>query len=161
MEWNARKAKYNTPMKFTLHTKAQNRGPFNCRPAAEYTLEDDRINVSGADCYLGFPGNSNVGKLYVIGNEFGAVCAVTARHEQDALDQMIDTGLGDSFLVDPQPTHEEAEENEYTGLGNAGEYCDLTYAWIAEVDMEPVRDIELIVACAKAEGAAASLLSEV
>jgi hypothetical protein len=149
-------------MKYTLHTKAQNGGPFHCRPAGQFAMDDDRINVSGADCFIGYPGNRNGnGKLYVIGNEFGAIAAVTARFDGDALDQLIDSGLGDSLLVDPQPTHEEAEENEYTALGNAGEYADISYAWIAEVEFEPSRDIELIVAIAKADGAGASLLSEV
>lgn len=148
-------------MKFTLHTKAKDGGPFNCRPAGVYVLEGEHINISGADCSLGYPGSRFAGRLYVIGNEFGAIAAVTARHEQDALDQLIDSGLGDSFLVDPQPTHEEAEENEYAALGNAGEYCDLTYAWIAEVAFDVARDIDLIVAIAKAEGACEDTLGKV
>ena len=149
-------------MKFTLHTKPKNGEPFNCRPAGTYVLDGERINVSGADCSIGLPINrSGAGRLYVIGNEFGAVAAVTARHEGDALDQLIDSGLGDSFLVDPQPTHEEAEENEYEALGNAGEYCDLTYAWEAEVELDPARDIDLIVAIAKADGAGESTLDKV
>jgi hypothetical protein len=148
-------------MKFTLHTKAQDFGPFNCRPAGSYVLAGEHINVSGADCSLDYPGSrSNAGRLYAIGNEFGAISAVTARHEGDALDQMIGSGLGDSFLVNPQPTHEEAEEREYTALGNAGEYCDLTYAWIAEVSFDPARDIDLIVAIAKADGAGESTLDK-
>jgi hypothetical protein len=98
--------------------------------------------------------------LYIVGNEFGAIAAVTALDEGSALDQLINSGLGDSLLVDPQPTHEDADVNEYRALGNACEYCDLTYAWIAEVSFDPARDIDLIVAIAKADGAGESTLDK-
>lgn len=94
------------------------------------------------------PHNTN---LFVIGNEYGALAALWADCEQDALDEMIDNGLGSSFLTD--------EPNEDTSyLGNAGEACDLSNAWIEEVTLDPKQDIKLIIAFAEARGALAKSL---
>lgn len=153
-------------MKYTLHISPVNGGPFNCLPARSIELEDERIAATGADCSACYPGSSHNmrdSSLYVIGNEFGALGAVWATNEQDALDELVNRDLAGGILVDQPQTEEqlkECEEMEYTQLGNAGEYCDLTHAWIQKVHFDPARDIELIVALAKAEGANVTFLSE-
>src|SRR3989442_10444928 len=68
-------------------------------------------------------------RLWVIGNAYGALGAVWAGNEQDALDQLVDAGLGDQFLVDEQTQAEQEDDLSY--LGNAGEAADLTDAWMA------------------------------
>lgn len=153
-------------MKYTLHLAPVNGGPFNCLSVRSVELEDERITATGADCSACYPGSSHNRRdsfLYVIGNEFGALGAVWATNEQDALDELVDRDLAGGILVD-QPTteeaHEECEEMEYTPLGNAGELCDLTNVWMQKVAFEPVRDIELIVALAKADGANVNFLSK-
>lgn len=93
-------------------------------------------------------------RLWVIGNEYGAVGAVWASHEQDALDQLIDSNLGDCFLVseEDQKTASGDEQEEWVHLGNAGEPCDLTYAWIQPVAFDLSRDCQLLCRFAEARG---------
>ena len=87
-------------------------------------------------------------KLWVIGNEFGALGAVWASNEQDALDELVDADLGNGLLI------EETDANEETArLGNAGEPACLDYAWMAPVSFEPARDIALMLCLAEARGA--------
>lgn len=149
-------------MKRTLSLLPINRVAFSCLPAREVQLDDDRINVTGADCSLTLPGDSGVGgsgHLWVIGNEFGALGAVVARHEQDAFDQLCDCGFSDGLIVDEPETEEEREGLAF--LGNAGEPHDLTNAWIQQVRIDPALDIELIVALARADGAGVNTLDKV
>lgn len=87
-------------------------------------------------------------RLWIIGHEFGAIVAIWASCEQDALDEMLNKGY-EHFLVDnPEP-----DNKEYCYLGNASEACDLTYAWIAVVDFDLIRDYRLLIAFAEARGA--------
>lgn len=89
-------------------------------------------------------------RLWVIGNEFGALGAVWASHEQDALDTLIDEDLGGGLLID------EADATEDTArAGNASEPVNLNYAWMATVAFEPARDLPLLLALAEARGARA------
>ncbi len=140
-------------MKTTLHLPPVGGGSFNCLPARAVELDDDRIDASNVTLPWDF--NPHNTRLFVIGHEFGAVCAVWADHEQDALDQMIDLGFGDCFLVSPedQARATDAEREEWTGLGNASEPCDLTYAWIQRVRLDPVQDCQLLCRFAEARGA--------
>jgi hypothetical protein len=89
--------------------------------------------------------------LWVIGHEFGALCAVWASNEQDALDEACDAGMLECFQVsesDVQAYRAEHGEDdpEWNGLGNASEPHDLTLAWCAPVEFDAARDIALIVA---------------
>lgn len=145
-------------MKYTLHLAPVNGGPFHCLPGRSVELEDDRISVCGESCGLAFHGQSG-GSLWVIGNEFGALGAVVADHEQEAFDTLCDRGLAAGLACDEPKTPE--EEEEITRLGNAGEPHDLTNAWIQRVDLDPARDIKLIVALAQADGAGVNFLSQV
>lgn len=140
-------------MKYTLHTLPINRGPFNCQPARAIDLEDDCILCN--DVTLPFDFNPHNTSLWVIGNEFGAVCAIWAQNEQDAFDGLIDQGRGDSFLVSEEDRKEASEAmlDEWACLGDAGEPCDLTHAWICKVAFDPARDCQLLCAFAEARGA--------
>lgn len=89
-------------------------------------------------------------RLWVIGNEYGPIVALWATCEQDALDEMLDRGY-EQFLVQPEDV--DPDRDDYTYLGNAGEPCDLTCAWIEEVDLQRERDFALCIAFAEARGA--------
>lgn len=146
-------------MKHTLHLSPVNGGPFNCIPARSVELEPERIAVSGDSCDLRLPGDHGGGSLWVIGNEFGAIGAVVASHEQEAFDTLCDRGLAGGLACDEPETPEENEE--VSRLGNAGEPHDLSNAWIQQVAFDSARDIAVIVSLARAIGAGATLLSEV
>lgn len=90
-------------------------------------------------------------RLWIIGHEYGPIVAVWASCEQDAFDEMLDQGY-EHFLVQPEDVDPELEET-YAYLGNAGEPCDLDYAWIDEVTLDPVKDLKLIIAIAEGRGA--------
>ena len=91
-------------------------------------------------------------RLWIIGHEFGAICAVWANCEQDAFDEMLNAGY-EQFLV------ENPEDGEkYCYLGNAGELCNLDYAWIETVEFDLARDYRTLIALAEARGAGQSVL---
>jgi len=79
----------------------------------------------------------------------------------DARRQVVINALG--LLVDePKDEAELAEyEENYSHAGNAGEWVDLTNAWIAVVSFKPERDIALIVKLAEARGACVETLAKV
>lgn len=86
--------------------------------------------------------NPNDIKLYVIGHEFGAICAVWAGYTQEAFDNAVDCNMLDCLMSEEQ----DYDDESLTPLGNASELFDLSYAWIAQVEFDPARDIQLIVA---------------
>lgn len=138
-------------MKHTLHLAPINGGPFNCLPARSIELKPERILANNVT----FDGeyNPHNTRLFVIGNEFGALGAVWADCDQDALDELVDAGLGNGLLVDEADADEDCAR-----LGNAGEPANLDYAWIQTVDFQPARDWRLMVAFAEARGAAQTTL---
>jgi hypothetical protein len=141
-------------MKTKLTLNAVNGGPFNCLPSREIELENDRIlcnDVHLPHCRINY---HNV-RLWVIGNEFGALCAVWASNEQDALDEACDAGLL-AGLACEEPENE--DDDEVTRLGNAGEPHDLTYAWLQTVRLDGAQDWELIARFAEARGGCADTL---
>ncbi len=89
-------------MKTKLHLTPVNCGPFNCLPAREVELEDERILCNDIILPFGEFNPHNV-RLWVIGNEFGALGAVWASHEQDALDELVDADLGGGLLMPANP----------------------------------------------------------
>ncbi len=142
-------------MKTILTLNPVNGGPFNCRPGHGIELEDERILCN--DVRLPHDGaNPHNVRLWVIGNEFGVLCAVWASHEQDALDEACNAGLLSGLACD-EPENED-EQDEVTRLGNAGEPHDLTYAWIQTVRLDGAKDWELIARFAEARGACADTL---
>ncbi len=85
-------------------------------------------------------------RLWVIGNEYGAIVALWATCEQNALDAMLDLNY-ETFLVRPEDVE---DGQEYTYLGNASEPCNLDYAWIEHVKLDKERDFRLCIAFAEA-----------
>jgi len=138
-------------MKYTLHLKQDL--PFASAPAIA-ELDAERILCN--DVILPGETHPHGMRLWVIGNEYGALGAVWANHEQDALDELVDAGLGDGLLV-----REEDRDDDCAHLGNAGEPADLTYAWLAKVTFDLSRDIKLLLALAEARGAGVKTLDQV
>lgn len=77
---------------------------------------------------------------WLIGNEYGVLAIVYAHHEQDAMDEMADSGKLDGHRAEES----ELTQNEYgedvddcgtvmSRLGNAGEPFDLTNIWMREL----------------------------
>jgi hypothetical protein len=138
--------------KIKLHLAPVNGGSFNCLPAREIELEDEKVLCNN----VVLPGdfNPHTCKLWVVGHELGAVGAVWADCEQDALDELIDSGLGDSFLIDKHDfdAMDEHEREDVAYLGNASEPCNLDNAWIQAVEFKPERDWKLLCQFAEARG---------
>lgn len=86
-------------------------------------------------------------RLWLIGNEYGPIVALWAMSDGNALDQMLDEGYETFLVEDPE---DDPEDDKYVYLGNASEPCNLDYAWIKEVRLDPAQDIHLIVALAEA-----------
>ena len=105
-------------------------------------LPHDRTNYHGV-------------KLWVIGNEYGALCAVWASHEQDALDEACDAGLLGGLAIEESDVDSDEEDGRegVALLGNAGEPHDLTNAWMQTVRLDGAQDWELIARFAEARGA--------
>lgn len=125
-------------MKYTLTLKQSPQAP------SSVELEGDSILLNDVNLpeHIEHTFNPYNVKLWVIGNEYGALCAVWGSSEQDALDAAVDAGLLDSLMDEEQDYNNEA----LTPLGNAGELFDLDYVWIGEVEFDAARDIKLIVA---------------
>ena len=136
-------------MKYTLTLKQS--GSF-CQNPRFAELEGDSILLNDVNLpeHIEHTFNPYNVKLWVIGNEYGALCAVWGSSEQDALDAAVDAGLLDSLMDEEQDYNNEA----LTPLGNAGELFDLDYVWMGKVEFDAARDIKLIVALVResAEG---------
>lgn len=142
-------------MKYTLTLR-------QCLPFAQNPpfceLEGERIVCN----YVTLPGaidaacrfNPHNVRLWVIGHTFGAVCAVFASHESDALDAACDAGMLDCFMAENQDYSDES----LTACGNASELFDLSDFWMGQVEFDPARDILLITALARAAGSGADAL---
>lgn len=92
--------------------------------------------------------------LYVIGHELGPICAVWAGNDQAALDNAVDADMLDCLLVEG----DDAENEDYARLGNAGEPFDLSYTWVARVEWDAARDIKTLVKFARASESGADNL---
>lgn len=125
-------------MKYTLTLKQSPQAP------SSVELEGDSILLNDVNLpeHIEHTFNPYNVKLWVIGNEYGALCAVWGSSEQDALDAAVDAGLLDSLMDEEQDYNNEA----LTPLGNAGELFDLDYVWMGKVEFDAARDIKLIVA---------------
>jgi hypothetical protein len=102
--------------------------------ANTYYFKDQVVNP---DEYIA-PGGFNPHNMrpWLICNEFGPLAIVYAYHEQDALDEMVDSDRLDSCLLSPEDEKERTSpdgEEEFSRLGNAGEPFDLTYISIREL----------------------------
>ena len=115
----------------------------------EYTLTND----------VTFPHEYNPHnvRLWVIGNEYGAICAAWADCEQDAIDEATDADLMAAFLVDEEDID---DADEYSYIGNVGEPADLSNLWMEAVDLS-IQDIKFIIVFAEARGAGADNLYKI
>jgi hypothetical protein len=125
-------------------------------------IEIDRERVLANDIVLPWESYPRQHNLWLIGNEYGALCAVWADNEQEALDECVDKGLLDSFLIDTNDKEYDAQADTYLGqevthLGNAGEPADLSYAWMKPVNLKQ-QSVELLCLFAEARGANADTL---
>lgn len=141
-------------MKYTIHLRqnlpfAQN--PALCELEGARILCNDVMLPASIDASCRY--NPHNVRLWVIGHVFGAVCAVFASHEQDAMDSAVDAGLMESFAIDPDDA-----DDETAYLGNAGEPFNLADAWIGEAAFDPARDILLITALVRASESGADNL---
>lgn len=143
-------------MKYTF--KLSQGFPFaTCPTLAELDAEKILCNdvMLPADFDEGSRFNPNNIRLWVIGHEFGAICAVWAGCEQDALDNAVDCNILDCLAV----TDADDQENEnHARLGNASEPFDLSMAWMSCVEWDASRDIKLIVKFARAAESGADTL---
>lgn len=110
---------------------------------------------------VGMPWESDSYSLFVIGNEYGAMGAVWAGNEGDALDELVDNDLAGGILVDTINNCTDEELEEYDHAGNAGEYVDLEHCWIAEVSWNIERDYKILCKFAEARGALVENLDKV
>ena len=144
-------------MKITLHLSALDGGPFICRPARTVELKPEEVLCN--DIVLPWEDHPHKMRLWVIGNEFGALGAVWADCEQEAFDILVDEALGGSLLCD-EPTNEE-EAEDISRLGNACEPADLSNAWIQTVRLSEKEDARLLCAFAEARGVGAANLDDI
>lgn len=133
--------------KFTLHlgqTFPYAQNPTFTELSADKILLNNVILPKTIDNECG--SNPHRVGLYVIGHEFGAICAVWASHEQEALDEACDGNMLECLLAENQ----DYEDETLSPLGNASELHDLSNAWIGRVQFDAARDIQLIVAIVRA-----------
>ena len=140
--------------KITIHCLPRNGGPFNCLPAREVQLDPKEVLCN--DIVL--PGERQPQRLYVIGNEYGALGAVWAEHEQDALDALCDEGLSAGLMVDEGDVG--IDEEGIERLGNAGEPHNLDNAWIQMARLTATEDFPLLLKFAEARGAGVANLDK-
>lgn len=134
-----------------LHLLPVNGGAFNCRAADIVELDDSHVLCN--DVILPWEFKPNGSKLYVIGNEYGAMGAVWADCEQEAFDELVDADLAGGILIEESDADEET-----TRLGNACEPADLDNAWIQRVRLDEKQDCRLLVRFAEARGRGANTL---
>ena len=144
-------------MKYTLHLLR----PFSFAQNPEFCeLEGAQIRCNDVMLPADFDASSAYNphkiRLWVIGHTFGAVHAVFAAHEQDALDELADCGALDFCQVADGAETEDSDG--FARLGNAGEPFDLSEVWIGEAVFEAPRDVKFIVALARASEAGADYL---
>lgn len=125
------------------------------RVGSPHSVELAPERILANDVHFAGEFNPHNVRLWVIGNEFGALGAVWAGNEQDALDELVDSDLGGGLLIDEKDATEDSAR-----LGNAGEPADLTYAWMATVNFQPERDLALLLCFAEARGANNSTLDQ-
>ena len=151
-------------MKFTLHLKPVNGGPFNCAPARDVDINDS--DVLANDVVFEGEFNPNNVRFWVIGNEFGVLCALWAP-EHKLLETAVDEGKLDGHMIEQDDLKDyqvddfdanNPEYNDVAFLGNA-EPFDLTNVWYQQVDITPSdKTFSLLLRFAEARGSASDTL---
>lgn len=143
-------------MKYTVHLArlfSFGQSPASCELDGSHIRCNDVMLPAAFDPASAY--NPQKIRLWVVGHVFGAVHAVFASHEQDALDELADCGALEFCQVADGLTVDEAT---VCRLGNASEPFDLSDFWMGEVTFEAARDIKLIVALARASESGADYL---
>lgn len=101
-----------------------------------YQLESYQIHVND----LALPGlyNPHKVKMFIVGNEYGPLCALWAS-ESELFDTLIDLGCGEAFVVSEEDLEDyRLEDGSYdvSYCGNDSSPCDLSNAWYEEVDFD-------------------------
>ena len=146
-------------MKYTLHLLrpfAFDQNPESCELEVAQIRCNDVMLPAAFDASSAY--NPQKIRLWVVGHVFGAVHAVFASHEQNALDELANCGALDFCQVADGLSENEENDDTFCRLGNAGEPFDLSDFWMGEVVFEAARDIKLIVALARASEAGADYL---
>ena len=113
-------------------------------------IEVEPSRVLCNDVVLPGERNPNHTRLWIVSAAFSNwptfLGAVWADNEQDALDTLIDEGLGEALLVEEEAlvSMDDDEREELFYLGNAGEACDLTNVGLEPVRFSVTRDRELL-----------------
>ena len=117
-------------------------------PNAFIEVEPSRVLCN--DVVLPGERNPNHTRLWIVSAAFSNwptfLGAVWADNEQDALDTLIDEGLGEALLVEEEAlvSMDDDEREELFYLGNAGKACDLTNVGLEPVRFSVTRDRELL-----------------
>lgn len=96
-------------------------------------LDADDVIVN--DPVLDGEPNPNRRKMFVIQSPYGAVCALWADHEEDALDEAADRGLLEVFEITDMPYHQFTNGNDGVPLGNESRPFDLQDCRIYAVEL--------------------------
>ena len=108
-------------------------------PASNLELSADKIMCNQEPILPGDSHYYNM-RLWTIGHEFGALCAVWATCEQDAIDCAVDLNLLDFLQISDSDygAMTDDEKDEVLHAGNASEPFDQSGLWIAEVDFSDI-----------------------
>ena len=122
----------------------------------EHKLNSDL--VMSDDVTLAHEARVDYSSLWIIGHEYGALCAVWATNAQDALDAAVDADLLDSMLI-PEDELSDYSDDEIVRAGNASEPFFSEYLWIKPA---PIGSQSVEVQCffSEARGAAVDNLGE-
>ena len=109
-------------------------------------IQDELILCN--DVTLPWEYNPHNTRLWLIYNEYGPLGVIWANHEQDALDAIVDAGLGNSLLIEESDATDDSPR-----LGNACEPANLDYCAITPIRLDPAKDCRLLCHFAEARGA--------
>lgn len=136
-----------------LHLPAFDGKPFCCEPAEDVELRPDHVLCN--EVILPWESWDRQLRLYVIGAEYGAICAAWGDSEQDALGFAADAGL----LLDLE-SEDPRNWESCEALGEDGKMFSLETAWIRPAKLRPAKDVQLLCSFAEARGAGHSNLGE-
>ena len=98
----------------------------------DFTLDADKVMSDNVT--LQHEHQVGYSSLWILGNEFGPLCAVWAPHDQGALDAAVDADLLDSLLI-PEADIDAYHDDEVVRAGNASEPFASAYLWIKSAPM--------------------------
>jgi len=123
--------------------------------------QDHKLNsdlVMSDDVTLAHEARAGYSSLWIIGHEYGVLCAVWASNAQEALDAAVNADLLDCMLI---PVDELSDycEDEIVYAGNASEPLYSVYLWMKSAPIGS-QSVETQCFFAEARGAAVDNLGE-